>query len=384
MKLALLTLFFVLNVVSGTSSAEEHIESQYLFRVDELMFKTKSQLLEFSSNLEQRFNIYFVKHIDLKTVKFLFFKGEASNIMAASEEHGVLYVQPNMIHSITQTCQEESAPGVWGLERIGQREALPYNDPESPDVLYEWGVDTGLGAVVYVADTGLDYTHSQFGGRAAHGFTASDIPYDEDNNGHGTHCAGTVGAELYGVAKEVQLIGVKVLGDSGAGSSVGILEGLQYVQDDHDFRSEIEGRTAKSVINLSLGVLGGDDAMDDGTQALIDGGVITVIAAGNMDINACNFSPARVPDAITVGAMNVNDVTWRASNWGECVDLYAPGEDILSTQPGEASVYASGTSMATPAVAGVIARYQSSLDNAPTQQQVSLIVTQFSFMTILT
>ena len=117
----------------------------------------------------------------------------------------VKYVQHNMIHGIAQTeCVSGSANGAWGLDRTDQREALPYSDPTSPDATYIWGDFTGASTLAYVADTGIDIEHSEFGGRAVWGYTAGDIPTDGDGNGHGTHCAGTIGSNSYGIAKTVQ------------------------------------------------------------------------------------------------------------------------------------------------------------------------------------
>ena len=373
MKFTLLAVVCLMAIaIKGFPTEKKYIDGQYLVRIDESMFQTKAQVLDFSEMLEKNFGVYFVKYHDLKTVKLLLFKGDHEKMMEVKNVSGIKYIQRNLIHSVAQTCQDTAAPQVWGLDRIGQRDALPYTDPRSTDAVYEWGEDTGAGVVAYVADTGIDVTHSDFGGRATHGYTAGSIPNDEDNNGHGTHCAGTIGSNSYGVAKEVSLVAVKVLRDSGFGSSGGIVDGLEWILNDHILRTG-DGATAKSVINISLGG-GADDAMDDAVQAAIDGGVLAVVAAGNADSDACNTSPARLPEAITVGATSVDDTTWWATNWGPCVDIYGPGDVILSTTPGQSTDFFSGTSMATPHVVGVVARYQSSLAAAPSQAQVRIIL----------
>lgn len=346
-----LLLVFAISSVSSTSFLEEKIRNQYIIRVDEQILTSQSDLDVFSDMLKTSYKVDTIKNFDFGSVKLMHITGDYVNVRKLNALSTVKYIEKNQIVTAA-ACEEQSAAGCWGLDRTDQRERLPYTDANNPDATYVWADNIGDGVYAYVADTGIDHTDPEFGGRASHGFTSDEIPNDEDVNGHGTHCAGTVGSASYGIAKGVTLIAVKVLSDEGIGSTAGIVSGMEWVLSDHQHR----GQGAKSVINLSLSS-GSSQAMDDGVQGLIDGGVIAVVAAGNRNSDACNISPARLPEAITIGATNVNDETWQHSNYGPCVDLFAPGEDILSTYPGHTSGTTSGTSMATPHVVGVVARY---------------------------
>ena len=369
MKIALLlALVAVSTAMEGFSSKQKYIEGEYIIRLNDNTFQAEYQLLKFADALERAYNIEFVKYYDFGRVKMMFVKGDYQNVMQAASLSEVKYIQRNQVHHIQQECVEGSAAGCWGLDRTDQREALTYTNPQNPDAVYVWGPNNGASTVAYVADTGIDIDHDDFGGRAVWGYTAGEIPTDGDGNGHGTHCAGTIGSNSYGLAKGVELVAVKVLRDSGFGSTNGIIDGLNWILADHVTRSG--SGMAKSVINMSLGG-GADNALDEAVEACIDGGIPTVVAAGNSNANACNSSPSRVPDAVTVGATNVEDGTPRFTNWGECIDIFAPGVDVLSTTPDQDTSVFSGTSMAAPHVVGVVARYQDSLAAAPSPADVS-------------
>ncbi|ELT88748.1 hypothetical protein CAPTEDRAFT_54339, partial [Capitella teleta] len=239
----------------------------------------------------------------------------------------------------------------WGLSRVSSRMTPNY---EHSTYQYVDSQD-GSGVEVYVLDTGINVEHTDFGGRAEHGFTAPGITEgDDDLNGHGTHCAGSVGGTKYGVAKGVKLIAVKVLGFFGFGSNTDIISGIEYVHQQHTAGS-------KTVMNLSLGGAGSSPAMEAALQAAIDAGVHAVVAAGNSNADACSFSPAHLADAITVAASNIKDDMYSSSNHGTCVDVIAPGENIPSTYIGgpDATATLTGTSMAAPHVAGWVARHLS-------------------------
>ena len=230
----------------------------------------------------------------------------------------------------------------WGLDRIDQR-SRPI------DYYYNYN-RTGAGVNLYVLDTGIRTSHTEFGGRATVGYDAiGDGYYGQDCNGHGTHVAGTAGGTTYGVAKSVNLIAVRVLNCSGSGTWSGVIAGVDWVTAN---------RVGVSVANMSLGG-GAYSALDQAVQNSINSGVTYVVAAGNSGANACNYSPARVGAAITVGNTTSTDARSSSSNYGSCLDLFAPGTNITSAWYGSDSQTntISGTSMASPHVAGVAALY---------------------------
>ena len=237
----------------------------------------------------------------------------------------------------------------WGIDRIDQRSL-----PLSTTFTY---LNTGAGVKAYIIDTGIRLSHSQFGGRAIDGRDTVDgsLPA-ADCNGHGTHVAGTVGGSTYGVAKGVTLVAVRVLNCSGSGTTSGVIAGIDWVTGNH-----LAGQRA--VANMSLGG-GVSSALDTAVRNSIADGVSYAIAAGNGNIfgqavNACNTSPARVTEAMTISATTNTDrkATW--ANYGSCVDWFAPGVGITSAwySSNTATRTISGTSMATPHTTGVAALY---------------------------
>jgi aqualysin 1 len=237
---------------------------------------------------------------------------------------------------------ETQPNATWGLDRVDQR-----NLPLSGTYTYNFN---GSGVNAYIIDTGIRKTHQDFGGRARHGFTSiNDGRGSDDCNGHGTHVSGTVGGGTWGVAKNVTLWAVRVLDCSGSGSNSGVIAGVDWVTGN---------RATPAVANMSLG--GGiSSALDDAVRRSITAGVTYAIAAGNSNANACNYSPARVAQALTVGSTTSTDARSSFSNYGTCLDLFAPGSSITSAwnTSDTATNTISGTSMATPHVAGAAALY---------------------------
>ena len=241
----------------------------------------------------------------------------------------------------------------WGLDRIDQR-----NPPLSGSYTYN---NTGAGVTAYIIDTGIRFTHGEFGDRATSGFDAVDGGSADDCHGHGTHVAGTVGGSTWGVAKGVNLVAVRVLNCSGSGTTSGVIAGIDWVTGN---------RSGPSVANMSLGG-SASASLDAAVTNSIAAGISYAVAAGNGNIagkaqDACRYSPARVANAITVGATDRNDTKTSWSNYGNCVDLFAPGSGITSAwSTGNSAINTiSGTSMATPHVAGVAALYLQSNQSA--------------------
>ena len=273
---------------------------------------------------------------------------------AIARNPNVLLVEADQI--VTASATQSNA--TWGLDRIDQR-GLPLS------TTYTYA-NTGSGVRAYIIDTGILLSHDDFGGRAVKGFDAVTAGGSaSDCNGHGTHVAGTVGGSTWGVAKGVTLVAVRVLDCQGSGATSGVIAGVDWVTAN---------RVAPAVANMSLGG-GASSTLDAAVKNSIAAGVSYAVAAGNGDFlgrqaNACNYSPARVPEAITIGATDKTDKKASFSNYGDCVDFFAPGVGITSAwyTSNTATNTISGTSMAAPHVAGAAALFLQSNTGATAQQ----------------
>jgi aqualysin 1 len=279
-----------------------------------------------------------VKHVYANALRGFSAEMTEDDALALSNDPRVRFVEEDSVMEIVTT----QTNATWGLDRIDQR-SLPLSGTYSY-------ASTGSGVNAYIIDTGIRVSHTQFGGRASVAFDAvGDGRNGIDCNGHGTHVSGTVGGSTYGVAKSVRLFAVRVLSCSGSGSTSGVIAGVDWVTRHH---------VSPAVANMSLGG-GASTSLDSAVRNSIASGVTYAVAAGNSNANASSFSPARVSEAITVGSSRINDARSSFSNFGSVVDIFAPGSSITSawSTSDTAINTISGTSMATPHVAGVAARF---------------------------
>lgn len=249
----------------------------------------------------------------------------------------------------------------WGLARISHRDSLSFGTFNK----YLYSADAGEGVDAYVIDTGTNVDHVDFEGRAHWGKTIPAGDPDEDGNGHGTHCSGTVAGKKFGVAKKANVYAVKVLKSNGSGTMSDVVKGVEWAANAHTQAVSAAKKGKKkgfkgSVANMSLGG-GKSTVLDLAVNAAVDAGIHFAVAAGNDNANSCNYSPAAAAKAVTVGASTLADERAYFSNFGKCNDIFAPGLNILSTWIG--SKYAtntiSGTSMASPHICGLLAYYLS-------------------------
>ncbi|KAG5459251.1 MAG: serine protease 1 [Olpidium bornovanus] len=320
-----------------------------------------------------------IRHVYTKHLRGYAGRFAKHEIERIRESDEVAYVERDQAVHINDV--QRSAP--WGLSRISHHK-LDFDSFNK----YPYGEQGGKNVTVYVIDTGINTNHKDFQGRAVWGATIPTGDEDEDSNGHGetgsephalvtttpdvlsfplsllapagTHCAGIIGGKRYGVAKKAKIVAVKVLRSNGSGAMSDVIKGIEYVSEKHAedvaaARSRGE-RHRGSVANMSLGG-GRSRTLDRIVDAVVEAGVHFAVAAGNDNQDACNYSPAASKNALTVGASTVEDQRASFSNYGRCVDIFAPGKDITSTWIGSrvASNTISGTSMASPHIAGLLA-----------------------------
>ena len=265
-------------------------------------------------------------------------KADEIDIEVIKQMPMVDYVEEDKVVKLGPELEVTESKETWGLDRIDDREGL--DDSYEP-------IGDGEGVHVYVIDTGINTKHEEFEGRIGEGFSSIKKGGIEDCNAHGTHVSSTVGGTKYGVAKKAIIHPVRVLDCRGSGYTSGVVEGVNWVAKNH---------IKPAVANMSLGGMV-SKTLDIAVENAIDKGVTFVVAAGNENSDACKGSPSRVKDAITVGASDINDERAYFSNWGDCVDIFAPGVNIMGAWKGKADAYKeiSGTSMGSPAVAGAAA-----------------------------
>lgn len=328
---------------------KDRIKGQYIVVLDEAYFarealinsrdELQSAIDQESSLLTRSYGGEVTRQYSAALKGFVVSNITEAQALRMAEDPLIDYIEADTTVSLKVTQNNPT----WGLDRSDER-SLPM------DRRYVYGSTAGNNVNVYVIDTGIRTSHNQFGGRAREGATAiSDGRGAQDCNGHGTHVAGTVGGSSYGIAKRVNLIAVRVLGCNGSGSNSGVIAGIDWVANNH---------VKPAVANMSLGG-GFSSATNQAVRNAHNRGVVMVVAAGNENQNACNVSPASESRAITVGSTSSNDRRSSFSNYGSCLDLFAPGSSITSAwyNSNSATRTISGTSMASPHVAGAAAVY---------------------------
>jgi len=323
--------------------AEKRIPNQYIVVLKDDVGDVETEAINLARDFDGDRN---GGHTYLRALKGFSVRMSEQQALRLANDPRVEFVEEDGVVSLGTT----QTGATWGLDRIDQRD-LPLNGT------YTY-TPTGSGVKAYIIDTGIRATHTQFAGRVISGFTAiNDGLGTNDGNGHGTHVSGTVGGSTYGVAKNVTLVAVRVLDSAGNGTDSGVIAGVDFVTSNH-----LAGQPA--VANMSLG--GGiSSALDTAVNNAINDGVTFAVAAGNETQDACNVSPARVANAITVGSTTTSDARSSFSNFGTCLDIFAPGSSITSSwnTSDTATNTISGTSMATPHVTGVAALF---LETNPT------------------
>lgn len=347
------------NSVLGSSEAKGIIKNQYIV----ILNKDVGSSNEFAQGIAKQHGGKVLQTYDAVLKGFAIYLPDVAGtafVEAMKKNPKVVSVENDTIMKIDATTQ--SNPD-WGLDRIDQKN-LPL------DSAYSY-LQTGSGTTAYIVDTGILSTHQQFSGRVLSGYTAiSDGNGTNDCHGHGTHVAGTVGGSTYGVAKNVSLVPIRILGCDGSGASSNVIAGLDWI---------LKNGKKPAVVNMSLGGEA-NASLDSAVENLFNNGYVMVVAAGNSNTDACSSSPARVSKAITVAATDNTDTRASYSNYGSCVDIFAPGSQINSSWIGSntATKVLNGTSMATPHVVGVVAEMLQSTPTATPQTISNNLLNQAS------
>lgn len=347
----------LLNSAIDSSQAKGIIKNQYIV----ILNKDIGPAKDFAQNIAKQHGGRILQSYDSALKGFAIYLPDTAGtafIEAMKKNPQVLSVENDTVVNIDATTQTNPD---WGLDRIDQK-ALPLNSTYSYS-------QTGTGTTAYIVDTGILSTHQEFSGRVLNGYTAiSDGNGTTDCNGHGTHVAGTVGGTTYGVAKNVKLVPVRILGCDGSGASSNVIAGLDWI---------LKNGSKPAVVNMSLGGAP-SSSLDSAVENLYNNGYVMVVAAGNSNTDACTSSPARTSNAITVAATDNTDTRASYSNYGSCVDIFAPGSQINSSWIGSntATKVLNGTSMATPHVAGVVAELLQSTPTASPQTITSNLLNQ--------
>ncbi|XP_006811242.1 uncharacterized protein LOC102803900 [Saccoglossus kowalevskii] len=293
------------------------------------------------------------------------FRGNMAAVNFLRKFPEVKHIEANHVVKATKTCNEQLF-AEWGLVRTTERTL-------NLSGVYRYADGTGEGVDAYVLDTGILLSHKDFSGRAVWGTDTVENPSPKtDLNGHGTHVAGTIMGDRFGLAKKATAVAVRVLDADGSGTLKMVMDGINWVANNHNEKMKKNKNSKGSVANMSLGGAY-SKTENEAVAAAVKSGISFVVAAGNEKADACDTSPASEPTAITVGATNSADYQWEGTNYGKCVDILAPGEGITSDwiYSDYSITTITGTSMASPHVAGVVAKYLSSLSSTPSPSAVA-------------